>query len=122
MGINFLIDILKAFVILAGIGVVFGFICLVALFIIERDKIAENYSGYSTTLGNALLVMHAIFEPGRKPASEQVIWVKKRRTPVEKAVHGLSELDYDRIRIKGCKQAKNLRYQKKFMNLKFRGF
>lgn len=113
MGVKFFIDIVKAFGVLAGIGVIFGFICLIALYIIERDKIAENYSGYSTTLGNALLVMHAIFEPGRKPATEQVVWIKKRRTPVEKAVHGLDELGYDRIRIIGCKQIKNARYRRK---------
>lgn len=113
MGYSFLLDMLIALGVIAGFGLLFAFVSLLVIYIIDRDEIAQNQSGRSTTLGNALLVMHSIFEPGRKPMSEQIVWVKKRRTPAEKAVLGLTELEYDRIRITGYKFVVNKKYSKK---------
>lgn len=110
MGDMFLFDFLKSFAILGGFGVVFGLLCLIALYYIDSRNIRDNYNNFGTSLGNALLIIQNIFEPQAKYRTEQVIWVKKRRTPAEKMVLGLSELYYDKISIRGIKCMKNKRY------------
>ena len=110
MGDVFLLNLIKALVVLAGIGVIFGVICLIISYYVDSRNVREEYSSFSTTLGNALFIIQSIFEPQAKYRTEQIIWVKKRRTPAEKKVSGLSELHYDKISIRGIKSMKNKRY------------
>jgi hypothetical protein len=110
MGDMFLFNFFKAFVVLGLYGIVLGFICLVAVYIIDSRNVRENYTSFGTTLGNALFIMQSIFEPQAKFKTEQVIWVKKRRTPAERMVSGLSELHYDKISISGIRHIKNKRF------------
>lgn len=110
MGDMFIINIFKSIAILAGFGVLFAILSFMVLYYVESKNIRENYSGYSTALGNALFIIQNIFEPQTKYRTEQIIWVKKRRTPAEKRVSGLSELHYDKISIRGIKSMKNKRY------------
>lgn len=110
MGDMFLFNFFKAFVILGLYGIVFGFICLIAVYIIDSRNIRENYTSFGTTLGNALFIIQNIFEPQAKFKTEQVIWVKKRRTPAERMVSGLSELHYDKIYIRGIRNLKSKRF------------
>lgn len=109
----FIFNLLKAFVVLGAITVILGFLCLIAVYLIDDKEVGENHSKFNTSLGNALFVMHSMFEPGKRPQTEQVIWVKKRRTPAEKGVLGLTELNYDKIQIKGYGRMKNKRYWRK---------
>ncbi|HOM01486.1 MAG TPA: hypothetical protein PLH43_01480 [Acetivibrio sp.] len=109
----FLLQVIKAFLITGVSVVVLGFIGLVFLYLSDDETIMESQSKYSTTIGNALLVMHSFFEPGKKPQTEQVIWVKRRRTPVERGVRGLTELNYDKIRIGGYYSLKGKRFLRK---------
>ncbi|MFZ5989640.1 MAG: hypothetical protein ACOYWZ_21290 [Bacillota bacterium] len=109
----FLINVLKAFGVLGLFGFILGLLCFIAVYFIDEKEVRESKSNFSTTLGNALFIVHSIFEPGKKPQTEQVIWVKKRRTPVERRVLGLSELNYDKIHIKGYSGIKNKRYVRK---------
>jgi hypothetical protein len=114
MGFLFLLNVLKALFIIAGMGFVLSLACLIIVYIIEVKEFREEFnSGNSTVIGNALFIIHSFLEPGRKPQTEQVIWIKRRRTPLEKGVRGISELMYDKISIKGYKKIKNLRYRKK---------
>jgi len=106
----FLFDFLKSFIVLAGIVVILGLLCLIVLYYIESRNIRDDYSHYSTSMGNALFLLQDIFEPQSKFRTEQVIWVKKRRTPAEKKVLGLSELGYDKIIIRGIRSMKSKRY------------
>lgn len=110
MGDVFLVNLFKAFAVLAGIGVIFGVLCLIASYYIDSKNVRDEYSNFSTTLGNALFIIQSIFEPQAKYRTEQIIWVKKRRTPAEKKVSGLSELHYDKIIIRGIKSMKNKRF------------
>mgnify|MGYP000856874664 CR=1 FL=1 len=107
----FLLNILKAIFLTGIVAVAFGFIWLIVLFVFSDKEIMESQSRRSTSLGNALFVVHSIFEPGRKPQTEQVIWIKRRRTPVEKGVLGLKELNYDRFMIKGYMPTKGRLYK-----------
>ncbi|HHV28038.1 hypothetical protein [Acetivibrio mesophilus] len=109
----FLFQLIKAFGVLAIFAAIFGFIGLVALYFTDDEEIMEHQKKYSTTIGNALLIMHSFFEPGKKPQTEQVIWVKKRRTPVERGVLGLTELNYDKIQIRGYYNLKGKRFLRK---------
>lgn len=109
----FLLQMIKAFLITGILAVIFGFISLVVLCLSDKEEVMESRSKYSTTIGNALLVMHTFFEPGKKPQTEQVIWVKRRRTPVEKGVRGLTELNYDKIRIGGYYSLRGKRFFRK---------
>ena len=109
----FLFNFFKSFAILGVFGVIFGIICLIALYYIDSRSIRDNYNNFGTTLGNALFIIQNIFEPQAKFRTEQVIWVKKRRTPAEKMVSGFSELPYDKINIRGIKSMKNKRYHLK---------
>ncbi len=110
MGDMFLINFIKSFIILGCFAIVFGFLCLIIVYFIDSRGIREEYSGFGTTLGNALFIIQNIFQPQSKVQTEQVIWVKKRRTPVERRVLGLSELHYDKISIRGIKNIKNKRF------------
>ena len=110
MGDMFFVNLLKSFIVLGGFAIVFGFLCLIVVYFIDSRGVRENYSSFGTTLGNALFIMQNIFQPQSKVQTEQVIWVKKRRTPVERRVLGLSELHYDKISIRGIKSMKNKRY------------
>lgn len=113
VGNLFLLQLIKAFGLLGVMAVIFGFIGLVAVYLFDGKEAMENRSKYGTSIGNALFVMHSFFEPGKKPQTEQVIWVKKRRTPVERGVLGLSELNYDKIQIKGYSSLKSKRFFRK---------
>ena len=106
----FLFNLLKSFAIIGTFGVIFGFFCLIALYFIDSRSIRDNYSNFGTSLGNALFIIQNIFEPQAKVRTEQIIWVKRTRTPAEKMVSGLSELHYDKISIRGIKSMKNKRY------------
>lgn len=106
----FIFNLFKSLAIMTVFGAIFGVIGFIVLFFVESKNIRENYSHYSTTLGNALFLIQNIFEPQPKFRTEQIIWVKKRRTPAEKKVLGLSELHYDKILIRGIKSMKNKRY------------
>ncbi|NLL05746.1 MAG: hypothetical protein GX270_08170 [Clostridiaceae bacterium] len=110
MGNMFLFNFLKSFVIIGTFGLIFGLSCLVALYYIDSRNIRDNYNNFGTSLGNALFIIQNIFEPQTKFRTEQIIWVKRRRTPAEKRVLGLSELHYDKISIRGIKSMKNKRY------------
>ncbi|WP_010250563.1 hypothetical protein [Acetivibrio cellulolyticus] len=110
MGDMFLINLFKAFFVLGGFGIVLGFLGLIVAYFIDSRNIRENYGNFSTTLGNALFIIQNIFEPQAKFRTEQVIWVKKRRTPAERMVSGLSELHYDKISIRGIKSMKNRKF------------
>jgi hypothetical protein len=109
----FLLKIIKALVIAGILGVIYGIVGLVVLYLSDDKGILENQSKYSTSVGNALLIMHTFFEPGKKPQTEQVIWLKRRRTPVERGVLGLDELNYDKIRIGGYSSLKGKRFFRK---------
>lgn len=111
--VYFFFSILKALGIIAGVSAVLGFLCLIFVYIIDVKNIRENYTGLSSTLGNALFIIHSMFEPGRKPQSEQVIWVKKRRTRVEKGILGLDSLNYDKLSIIGYRKINDVRYVRK---------
>ena len=113
MGDVFFINLIKAFAVIAGTGVIFGVICLIASYYADSRNVREEYSGFSTTLGNALFIIQSIFEPQAKYRTEHIIWVKKRRTPAEKKVPGLPELHYDKISIRGIKSMKIKRYHLK---------
>jgi len=113
MGDMFIFNLFKSLAVLVAFGVIFGVIGFIVLYYVESKNIRENYSHYSTTLGNALFLIQNIFEPQPKFRTEQIIWVKKRRTPAEKKVLGLSELHYDKIYIRGIKSMKNKRYHMK---------
>lgn len=110
MGDMFLFNFIKSFVILAGFGLCFAILCLIAVYYIDSRNVRDNYNNFSTPLGNALFIIQSIFEPQAKYRTEQIIWVKKRRTPAEKKVSGLSELHYDKISIRGFKSMKNKKY------------
>lgn len=113
MGDTFLINFFKSFIVLGGFAVVFGFLCLIIVYFIDTRGVRENYSSFGTTLGNALFIIQSILQPQSKVQTEQVIWVKKRRTPVERRVLGLSELHYDKISIRGIKSIKNKKFYMK---------
>ncbi len=106
----FLFNFFKSFAILGAFGVIFGLFCLIALYYIDSRSIRDNYNNFGTSLGNALFIIQNIFEPQAKFRTEQVIWVKRRRTPAEKMMSGLSELHYDKISIRGIRSMKNKRY------------
>ncbi len=108
-----LIKIIKAFLLTGAMAVVFGFIWLVVLYFLADRKVMENQAMHTTALGNALFTMHSIFEPGKRPQTEQVVWLRKRRTPVEKGILGLTELNYDKILIKGYIPIKGKFFRKK---------
>jgi hypothetical protein len=110
MGDLFFINLIKSFIVMGGFAVVFGVLCLIMVYIIDSRGIREEYSGFGTTLGNALFIIQSIFQPQSKVQTEQVIWVKKRRTPVERRIQGLSELQYDKLNIRGIKTLKNKRF------------
>ncbi|HPD00526.1 MAG TPA: hypothetical protein PLA01_04155 [Acetivibrio sp.] len=113
MGDTFLFNFFKTLILTGVVAIVFGFIWLVALYMLADKEVMQNRAEHTTALGNALLVMHSIFEPGKRPQTEQVIWVKRRRTPVEKGVLGLTELNYDKVFIKGYMPLKNKFFRKK---------
>jgi hypothetical protein len=110
MGDMFLFNFFKSFLILGAFGIVFGVLCLLTLYYIDSRNIRDNYTSFGTNLGNALFIIQNIFEPHAKYRTEQVVWVKKRRTPAERMVLGLSELHYDKISIRGIRSMKNKRY------------
>lgn len=109
---DFIINLFRAFAVLGVISLVIAFLSLIVTFIFDYKNIREEGSRFSTGVGNALLVLHSFFEPGRKPQSEQIIRVKKRRTPIERKISGLSELEYDEVRIKGYKRLENKKYKR----------
>jgi hypothetical protein len=108
---DFIIDMFKAFAIIAGIGLLTAVLSLIVGFVFEFKNIREEKSNFSTNVGNALLVLHSFLEPGRKPQTEQVIVIKKRRTPVEKKVAGITGVDYYNLYVKGYKHLKDKRYK-----------
>jgi len=65
VGDLFLLQMIKAFLITGILAVIFGFISLVVLCLSDKEEVMESRSKYSTTIGNALLVMHTFFEPGK---------------------------------------------------------
>lgn len=106
----FLYDLFKSFIAIACLGIVFGAFCVVALYYIESKSIRESYNNMSTPMGNALFLLQDIFEPHSKFRTEQIVWVKKRRTRAEKLVDGIPEVYYDKIFIRGIKNIENKRY------------
>ncbi|NLP13712.1 MAG: hypothetical protein GX383_04375 [Clostridium sp.] len=113
MGGTFIFNLFKTLILTGVLVFVFGFIWLIALYFLADKEVMQNRAEHTTTLGNALLVMHSIFEPGKRPQTEQVIWVRRRRTPVEKGVLGLEELNYDKLSIKGYIPLKGKSYRRK---------
>jgi hypothetical protein len=108
---EFVFNLIKGFAIVGFVGFSVGFASLIVGFIFEYKNIREEGSKLSTGVGNALLVLHSFLEPGRKPQTEQVIIIKKRRTPVEKKVIGLESMDYYNLYIKGYRLLKNKRFR-----------
>ncbi|TYQ18055.1 UNVERIFIED_CONTAM: hypothetical protein Cloal_0459 [Acetivibrio alkalicellulosi] len=114
VGSIFLFDLFKAIGVIAIFTVIMGFLSLLLVYISEKEDLGERSAKYSTSMGNALLVLHSFFEPGKKAQTEQVVWMKKRRTSVEKNFLGLSSLGYDSICIKGYTKTQNKKYKKKY--------
>lgn len=110
----FFINILKAIGVMLISIVPMGFLSLLIVFISEKNDLGEKSSPYSTTIGNALLVLHSYLEPGKKAETQQILWIKKRKTPFERNFLGLSSLDYDKICIKGYSKIKNKKYKRKY--------
>lgn len=109
---EFFIDLVKGFAIVGAIGLLTAFLSLIVAFVFEYKDIREERSSLSTNVGNALLVLHSFLEPGRKPQTEQVIVIKKRRTPVEKKIAGITGVDYYNLYIRGYKYLKGKKYKK----------
>ncbi len=109
---EFLLGLIEAFAKVGAIGLLTAFLSLIVAFIFDYKNIREEKSSLSTGVGNALLVLHSFMEPGRKPQTEQVIVIKKRRTPVEKKIAGITGVDYYNLYIRGYKYLKYKRYSK----------
>jgi len=77
----------------------------------------ESRSKYSTTIGNALLVMHTFFEPGKKASDGAGYMGKEKKNPCGKGVRGLTELNYDKIRIGGYYSLRGKRFFRKIRSL-----
>ena len=107
---EFIINFFRALFAVGIIGVLLAFLAIVTTFVFDYKNIREEKSRMSSSVGNALLVLHSFFEPGAKPQTEQIIKIKKRRTPVERKVLGLSEFGYDELYIKGYKHLENKKY------------
>ncbi|MCX7749256.1 MAG: hypothetical protein N2645_20545 [Clostridia bacterium] len=107
---DFFVNFFKAMVAIAGLGVVLAFVAVVISFVIEITNFREENSQLSTGVGNALLILHNFLEPGRKPQTEQVIVIKRKRTPIEKKVGGLTGVQYYNLYIKGYKRLEGKRY------------
>ncbi len=107
----FIFGLFKAFVIIGVIGCGVAFLSLIIAFIFDFRNIREEKSNLSTNIGNALLILHSFLEPGRKPQTEQVVIIKKRRTPVEKKITGLTGVEYYNLYIRGYKYLRNKRYK-----------
>lgn len=108
---EFVFNLIKGFAAVGFVAFCVGFASLIVGFVFDYKNIREERSNLSTGVGNALLVLHSFFEPGRKPQTEQIIIIKKRRTPVEKKVIGLEGMDYYNIYIKGYRYLKNKRFR-----------
>lgn len=109
---EFFIDLVKGFAIVGAIGLLTAFLSLIVAFVFEYKDIREERSSLSTNVGNALLILHSFLEPGRKPQTEQVIVIKKRRTPVEKKIAGITGVDYYNLYIRGYKYLEGKKYKK----------
>ncbi|MDQ2086927.1 hypothetical protein RBH29_10860 [Herbivorax sp. ANBcel31] len=114
MDSSFLINIFKAVVFIVFFAIFIGFLSLVTVFVSEKNDLGEKSGRYSTTVGNALLVLHSFFDPGKKAQVEQVVWMRRRRTPVERNFLSLSSLEYDKIYISGYSKIKNKKYKRKY--------
>lgn len=106
-------NIFKAFVVIGIIAVFLAIVAFLVTYIFEISNFREEKGHFSTSVGNALLVLHSLFEPGSKPKTEQVIWIRKRKTPLEKKMTGLAEFEYDKLYIKGYKLLYNKKYKLK---------
>lgn len=108
----FIFNLIRGMMITIILGCFVGFMALLVAYFIDIRIQKEERRHLSTSLGNVF--MRDLFSvPNRKPDTEQVIWIRKRRTPLEKRVLGLAELGYDTICIKGYKILKSKRYRKK---------
>lgn len=107
------VNFFKALVVIGVIAVFLSVVAFFTTYLFELRNIREEKSKFSTGVGNALLMLHSFLEPGTKPPTEQVVWVRKRRTPLEKKLKGLAELEYDKIIIRGYRINKNKKYYSK---------
>ena len=89
MGGTFIFNLFKTLILTGVLVFVFGFIWLIALYFLADKEVMQNRAEHTTTLGNALLVMHSIFEPGKRPQTEQVIWGKKKANSCGKGSSGI---------------------------------
>lgn len=106
-----IVNFFKALIVIGVIGVFLSVAAFFITYLFELKNIREEKSRLSTGVGNALLVLHSFLEPASKPRTEQIVWIRKRRTPLEKKVKGLAEFDYDKLFIKGYRILKNKRYR-----------
>ena len=106
-------NIFKAIVVVGIIAVFLAIVDFFVTYLFEISNFREEKGHFSTGVGNALLVLHSFFEPGSKPKTEQVVWIRKRRTPLEKKMTGLAEFEYDKVFIKGYKLLSNKKYKLK---------
>jgi hypothetical protein len=106
-------NIFKAILVIGIIALVLAVVSFFTTYLFEITNFREEKGHFSTSVGNALLVLHSFFEPGGKPKTEQVIWIRKRKTPLEKKMTGLAEFEYDKIFIRGYKLLKNKKYKMK---------
>ncbi|MDP4182799.1 MAG: hypothetical protein Q8942_17145 [Bacillota bacterium] len=116
---EFLYDITKAFITAGFVVFVTAVISLLVSFIFDIKNIRQEGSYLSSGVGNALLTLHTFLEPGRKPQTEQVFIIKRKRTPEEKKVKGLGGIDYYNLYIKGFKRIDRKRFKLASKNKNF---